>query len=97
MKWNLPLKHVSWKHLMVFVVVVSVAVLGACGGGGGKDAAVLLEERCTECHGLDRVTSQSKTASEWATTVANMVEKGANLTEAEQETLVDYLAETYGP
>lgn len=96
MKWNLPLKRVSLKHLMVFVVVVSVAVLGAC-GGGGKDAAVLLEERCTGCHGLDTVTSQSKTASEWEITVANMVEKGANLTEAEQETLVDYLAETYGP
>jgi cytochrome c5 len=61
------------------------------------DGAALLEERCTVCHGLDRTTSARKTREEWEQTVVRMVGKGAELNEAEQEILIAYLAETYGP
>jgi cytochrome c5 len=61
------------------------------------DGAALLEERCTICHGLDRTTSARKTREEWEQTVVRMVGKGAELNEAEQEILIAYLAETYGP
>jgi cytochrome c5 len=57
----------------------------------------LLEERCTSCHGLDRTTSQTKTREEWEQTVTRMVQKGAELNDQEMTTLIDYLAETYGP
>jgi cytochrome c5 len=61
------------------------------------DGAALLEERCTVCHGLDRTTSARKTREEWEQTVVRMVGKGAELNEEEQEILIAYLAETYGP
>lgn len=55
----------------------------------------LLEERCTECHNLSRVTTNSKTLEEWKATVERMVNKGAELDMDEQEILIQYLAETY--
>jgi len=61
------------------------------------DGAVLLEERCTVCHGLDRTTSAQKTREQWEQTVVRMVGKGAELNEEEQEILIAYLTETYGP
>ena len=61
---------------------------------GGQD---LLEARCTKCHNLDRVKAASKTLDEWTATVGRMRGKGADLTDAEAETLLEYLAETYGP
>ena len=61
------------------------------------DGAALLEERCTVCHGLDRTTSARKTRDQWEQTVVRMVGKGAELNEEEQEILIAYLAETYGP
>jgi cytochrome c5 len=61
------------------------------------DGAALLEERCTVCHGLDRVTSAQKTREQWEQTVARMVGKGAELNEEEQDILIAYLTGTYGP
>ena len=61
------------------------------------DGMALLEERCTECHGLDRTTSARKTREEWEETVIRMVNKGAQLNEEEQAILIAYLTETYGP
>ena len=61
------------------------------------NGAALLEERCTVCHSLDRVTSASKTRQEWEQTVTRMVGKGARLNTDEQEILISYLTETYGP
>jgi cytochrome c5 len=63
----------------------------------GADGQALLNDRCTKCHKLDRVTSAKKSASDWKTTVSRMVGKGAQLTSAEQTVLVDYLAKTYAP
>jgi hypothetical protein len=61
------------------------------------DGETLLQERCTECHGLERTTSAQKTRAEWEDTVTRMVNRGAELNEAEKTVLVDYLAENYGP
>jgi cytochrome c5 len=61
------------------------------------DGAALLEERCTACHGLERTTQAQKTRGEWEQTVTRMVGYGSELTEDEQATLIEYLAETYGP
>ena len=55
----------------------------------------LMESRCTECHSLERVQNKSKTLEEWRNTVERMVVYGAVLNEAEQEILIEYLAETY--
>jgi hypothetical protein len=62
-----------------------------------SEGAVLLEDRCTECHDLGRIEMASKTREEWDANVARMVSKGANLTEDEQAILAVHLTETYGP
>ena len=59
------------------------------------DGQSLVEERCTECHGLGTATGASKTEEEWRTTVERMVGKGADLNAEEQAAVVEHLATTY--
>lgn len=59
--------------------------------------ASLLQERCTACHSLSRVTQAQKTREQWEQTVVRMVGKGAQLNADERAALIKYLAETYGP
>ncbi len=90
--------------LALVITVIALGILAACGGTdttsppeeSSISGTTLLEERCSTCHGTDKVTQASKTQEEWEQTVTNMVEKGAELTAEEQEVLVAYLAETYG-
>lgn len=92
-----------WRWLAVVVLVgLMLTAIAACGGGAPAEETVadgqtLLEERCTQCHGLEQTTSASKTRDAWLSTVERMIGKGAELNDAEKEVLVDYLAETYGP
>lgn len=61
-----------------------------------EDAQVLLEERCTVCHLLDRVESAQKSREAWESTVDRMIEYGTELTDDERAVLIDYLVATYG-
>jgi cytochrome c5 len=97
-------KTEHWKkQLVVVALVVVVLILGACGGGSSSDPAetadgkTLLEDRCVQCHDLERTTSKQKTREQWEQTVTAMVQKGTQLSDEEQTVLVDYLAEQYGP
>lgn len=87
------------KFTAVVLLLVVVAVASACGGAEQPaiDGETLLEERCSECHSLTRVTNQEMTRAEWEQTVTRMVEMGAQLSDEEKTVLVDYLAENYGP
>jgi len=62
-----------------------------------EDGEALLEARCSVCHSADRARQVTKTHDEWDQTVTWMIDKGAQLTEAEKTVLVDYLTDTYGP
>ena len=59
------------------------------------DGETLVQERCTECHDLGRVERAKKTEEEWKATVERMVTLGAQLSQAEQELVIQYLAEKY--
>ena len=61
-------------------------------GAGGQ---MLLESRCTECHGLGRVSSFNGSADDWTAVIERMMRKGSQLSETEKEVLINYLAETY--
>lgn len=89
------------------VIFVLGLVLAACGGAeepapgtegeqpGALDGQALVEERCSQCHNLQTVTSANKSRDAWQSTVERMIEKGARLNEAEKEAVIDYLAEAY--
>jgi len=59
------------------------------------DGNTLLSTRCTACHSLDRVNTESGSAEEWKSTVDRMVQIGAELSNEEAVILVQYLAENY--
>jgi len=61
------------------------------------DAAALLQERCTVCHGLGQTEAAQYTQEQWDDTVTRMVGYGAVLNDEEKVALIDYLAQTYGP
>ena len=61
------------------------------------DGKTLMEQRCGVCHGLDRISSVYGTPEEWKGAVDQMIMMGAQLTPAEEQVLVDYLAKTYHP
>ena len=96
---------------LVVVGVVLLGLAVACGGGADEPSAPppteestgdlggeeLVESRCTRCHGLETVTGAAKPPQQWESTVDRMIAKGAELTDAEAQVLVDYLSETYGP
>lgn len=94
------------QRLLAVVMILSIVWVAACGGEATDvveevdimtEGAALLEDRCDECHDLERVTSASMTRAEWQETVEEMVELGAELNAEEQEILVAYLAEVHGP
>jgi mono/diheme cytochrome c family protein len=60
------------------------------------DGAKLLQDRCADCHSPDKVKDRPQTKDQWNHLVANMINRGANLNDAEKQALVDYLAQTYG-
>lgn len=66
------------------------------GTAGTPQGETLLTERCTKCHDLSRVTSASKTAEEWQTTVTRMRGNGADLNDEEAAILIGYLSTQYG-
>jgi cytochrome c5 len=96
---------------MMLLVVLLGWLLAACGAAEEKtvvptteqeeaapavlEGKALVEERCTQCHDLGRVERAKKTEEEWKANVERMVGKGAQLNEAEQELVIQYLAETY--
>jgi competence ComEA-like helix-hairpin-helix protein len=51
----------------------------------------LIQNTCSECHGLETVVTASLTPEKWRETVNKMVKKGATLSPEEIDTVVDYL------
>jgi cytochrome c5 len=74
-------------------------VLAACGGGeepaADLDGKALVEERCTVCHNLQTITGAKKSRDGWQSNVERMIDKGAQLNDAEKAAVIDYLAEAY--
>jgi hypothetical protein len=64
---------------------------------GDAAAAALVRERCTAgCHELRVIKEKSESASQWAAIVEAMIAEGASLTAEEKQTVISYLAKTYG-
>ena len=88
-------------RIAILTFLMSV-VISACGGSTGVNATAtalngraLLEQRCTECHTLDRVERASMSPERWGLVVRRMVSKGSELNASEQQILIEYLSSTY--
>jgi mono/diheme cytochrome c family protein len=92
---------------VLLVVILAGALLAACGSSSStanppgnasaSDGQTLLQQRCSVCHGVNRVTSHTGTADQWKMVVDQMINNGAQLSSQEEQTLVTYLAQTYHP
>src|SRR6266851_4981322 len=60
--------------------------------GAGK---ALVETRCVGCHDLSNVTRSAYSRAEWLDNVHKMRNVGAKVSDAEMETLVDYLTHAF--
>ena len=60
----------------------------------GKD---LYEKICGTCHGTEVVFKTRTTKEKWKDTVDEMAARGAEGTDAQLDTIIDYLAKCFGP
>jgi mono/diheme cytochrome c family protein len=97
--------HLSASKLSTLLILVILAgVFVACAKAGDNPSSVaqamdgkaLLESRCIQCHGVDRVTTTTKSQEAWRENVEAMVLRGAKLNDQEKDVLVAYLAAEYG-
>ena len=87
----------------ILFVLLMGTFLVACGSSGttpdpsgsALDGQTIMQQRCSVCHSLDRVTSAQKTADQWTVTVDRMIARGAQLNTKETQTLINYLAANY--
>lgn len=88
------------KYLLIpLVILIAAFILIQCSpnkSSSVQDGQALLQGRCTKCHSLDPITSQTHTQDEWTQIVNNMVQRGAVLSSTEETTLINYLTATYG-
>jgi competence protein ComEA len=61
--------------------------------GEGKP---IVERMCSSCHALKVVTSKRASPEQWAQLVDQMVSRGAEGTDEEIETVVEYLSKNFG-
>ena len=90
---------------ILLLIIMAGTMLASCGsssttassssGGGSNAGATLMQTRCSVCHSLDRVTSAHKTADQWKISVDRMINRGAQLSPEEEQTLINYLAQNY--
>jgi len=62
--------------------------------GSGKDAVVKV---CLSCHGAGNFRQLRLNKDDWSDKVADMVDKGAQASDAETAAVIDYLAQYFGP
>jgi competence ComEA-like helix-hairpin-helix protein len=60
-------------------------------------AKKLIEDTCSECHGLEQVVNNPMSSESWRNTVKSMARKGAKLTPDEIDTVVEYLTVYFAP
>jgi mono/diheme cytochrome c family protein len=62
--------------------------------GEGRD---LVAQTCGGCHGLNAITNLREGKTAWRHQVYDMMQRGAQVSPAEIDTIVNYLATNYGP
>ncbi len=82
--------------LSALCCLASIAVAQTQSAPRDDEAKALLERTCTKCHKLTATLSQRNSKERWSVILDDMIARGAEATDAEIETLVDYLARNFG-
>ena len=83
--------------LLVAVFVMMVTLPALVSAVGDDEAKALFESTCSLCHSLENATDITDTPEGWLSTVTRMRdENGCPITDQEAETIINYLAKSYG-
>jgi competence protein ComEA len=61
------------------------------------DGQAIVQQKCASCHALKVITARKASRQQWSTTLDQMITRGADVSDDDVETLVDYLARNFGP
>lgn len=85
------------------VSALAALVLAAAGAAAGPNdvlpeapAKAVVVRACTGCHQAAQIVAKRLTADEWDAMLGKMVDRGARLTDAEQDEVYDYLVKYFG-
>jgi hypothetical protein len=62
--------------------------------GAGR---LIVQEDCTLCHGVENITRSHLGRAGWQATVREMMNRGAPVTTAQYQALIEYLTHNFGP
>jgi len=88
--------------MKITTVLFSLAALGLVASGaiaseGNEAAKELFEAKCSACHATSRPLGKNKDRAGWEQTVKRMQGKrSGHISDAEAETIINYLAEIRG-
>jgi hypothetical protein len=60
------------------------------------DGSEIVEDACTQCHGVEYITSSARTLEQWEYIVSMMIGYGVQLENDEVQKVVRYLASNFG-
>jgi competence protein ComEA len=89
---------VRWILLAASALSLATVTFGSADGddlpeGKGKDVFVKM---CSNCHGIDQVTSIRNSKKQWGYVVDDMVSRGAEGSDADVNAVISYLSRNFG-
>ena len=81
---------------ILFTASPVTLVAGQQAAPADDPAAAVFANTCAKCHDGARITAMRRTSAEWEDIIKKMIEKGAQGSEKDFETIYDYLLRTYG-
>jgi competence ComEA-like helix-hairpin-helix protein len=61
------------------------------------EGQAIVQQKCASCHALKVVTGKRASRQQWSTILDQMITRGADVSDDEIDTLLDYLAKNFGP
>jgi competence ComEA-like helix-hairpin-helix protein len=77
-------------------IAAGILMAAVCSAAPQQDGKAVMERVCTKCHALTATLAQHNTRDRWSQIVDDMVARGAEVTDAEVDIIIDYLAKTQG-
>ena len=87
-----------WILFVISTFSVAAVILSAANGDDlpeGKGKAIFVR-MCSDCHGLDQVTSSKYPKKQWTYVVDDMVSRGATGSDEDVDAVIGYLSRNFG-
>jgi competence ComEA-like helix-hairpin-helix protein len=82
---------------MLFMSLVYLALAASAQTLPPGDGQEIVQQKCGGCHAMKVVTSKRASKQQWSTLVDQMVTRGADIEDEDIQTVIDYLARSFGP